>query len=98
MHKFDSPDDILTHFGTKGMRWGVRKDQKGPHKLDRHPAIKKYGKNPIREMRRLEAKFDPNHVDVKTGKYTHQNKSAKVARAVDKTLSLASTVLVSTLG
>lgn len=88
------------------MRWGVRRSsksstKKNTSKLDSHPALIKYGKESVRKHRRLRAKLDIHHIDVKTGKYTHQNKTAKAMRTVDKVYDAAkgtALIAVSVLG
>jgi len=92
-------DDLLNHSGTKGMRWGVRNDDrksakrlkvnpksKSKSKLDSHPSVTKFGKNKIREGRKMRAMMDPDHVNIKTGEYSNQGKVAKTARVVDRVI------------
>lgn len=101
MHKLDDElDDILQHFGVKGMRWGVRNEEhptgkRKSSKLDNHPAVSKFGKNPIKGYRKFQAKTDAFHIDPKTGEYTHQGKTAKTVRVMDKVWDIAAaTVLI----
>lgn len=79
------------------MRWGVRRDDrksakrskanpKSKSKLDSHPSIAKFGKNKIREGRKMRAMMDPDHVNIKTGEYSNQGKLAKTARVVDRVI------------
>ena len=91
-------EDLLEHSGIKGMRWGVRNDDRtsskrskskaeSKSKLDQHPSVVKFGKNKIKEGRKMRALLDPEHIDAKTGEYTNQGKVAKTARVVDKIIS-----------
>lgn len=90
MHKLDKEvEDIIQHFGVMGMRWGVRKAERGSTKLDKHSAVKKHGKSPITEGRRIKAQLDYKHVDAKTGEYTHQGKGAKTLRILENTFEIA---------
>lgn len=93
-------DDILKHFGVKGMHWGVRRETKGRHrseKLKRHPSVIAHGKQSIRKGRQLRAKLDVDHIDIKTGNYTNQSKTAKTLRTIDRVMDLASVTLVSSV-
>jgi colicin import membrane protein len=88
MHELDK---LLEHSGVKGMRWGVRKEEKktGGRKTKR---VKKAEKSTVRKAilksRAKRAQWDIDHVDAKTGEYTNQSKTAKSLRVVDKILGV----------
>lgn len=95
MHELDARvDEVLTHYGIKGMRWGVIRDRDQPGGADgksekAKKAVKKHGLSKIKQGRILRERLDFDRVDMKTGEYTNTGKVAKTARIIDRTLDVA---------
>lgn len=98
-HELDGlVDDIIQHVGVKGIRWGVRNDDKpkgsgkktgGESKLDKHPAVIRYAKASYKNYNINRAKMDFDARDPKTGDYLNTGKVAKAARITERTFKLA---------
>lgn len=95
----EDADEVLQHFGIKGMQWGVRRQRTSggsksksrpkakPNRKAGESALRKFGKNPVKEGRRIRAVIETaDHVNTKTGEYKNNSKGARTARIVDKTL------------
>lgn len=81
-----SSEEILEHFGVKGMKWGVRKSR------NRAKRANKLAKKALRETRRLEKDFkkaNPKQY------YTSKKKSAR-NKLIGNTLTTAAVTAIST--
>jgi hypothetical protein len=102
MHELD---EVLQHFGVKGMRWGVRRDNPGSSKTKVNDATKKRGreyvkqhaKNTMRSAKITRARMDIRNRDIKTGEYTNQSKTAKVLRGTERVLDVVNLALTMVL-
>lgn len=97
MHELDN---IIQHFGVKGMRWGIRKDrsvntrkpkktQSKSDKMKFDDAMKTHGTTSYKKYKIMKARVDLYDQDINTGEYTNKSKFARAVRTTDRVMDLA---------